>query len=248
MTAHASAAAPRPAALVTGAARRLGAAMALGLARRGWDVAAHYHGSADDAEALATAVAAEGGRCVPLAADLTDRAQVLALVDRAAAALPSLALLVNNASVFQPGRLVETEPELLDRCLALHVTAPFLLTRAFARRCGRGLVVNLLDTRVAREATAHLAYTLSKKALLDLTRLAAVDLAPEVRVNAIAPGVILPPPGAAAGYLERRAGTVPLRRVGDPAAIVRALEYLIDQPFVTGECLFVDGGEHLSPR
>jgi NAD(P)-dependent dehydrogenase (short-subunit alcohol dehydrogenase family) len=240
---------PQPAAaLVTGGARRLGRTLVLTLARRGYDVALHHHTSIAEARALADEVEALGVRCRLFAADLAARPEVLGLVARVRAELPRLAVLVNNASVFEQVPFLATEPAVFDGAFRLHLETPFFLTRDFARgfaEAAGGLVVNLLDSRVAREPVGHFAYTLSKKALHDLTRLAAAALAPAVRVNGIAPGVILAPEGEGEEYLQRRAATVPLRRTGDETAIARALEYLLDQPFVTGEVLYVDGGEHL---
>jgi|CXWL01.1.fsa_nt_gi NAD(P)-dependent dehydrogenase (short-subunit alcohol dehydrogenase family) len=239
----------RPAALVTGAARRLGRAIAVELARRGWDLALHYLSSRAEVDAVAAEVAALGARTALLPADLAAAESPGALVRSAAAAFPGLCLLVNNASIFEPGSLAETTPDLFDRNFAIHVRMPFFLTRELAAvtaASGReAQVINLLDTRITRDVTDHFAYTLSKKSLADLTRLSARALAPRVRVNGVAPGVILPPPGAPDGYLERRAATLPLARVGDVEGIVRAVAYLLDSPFVTGEVLFVDGGEHL---
>lgn len=239
------------AALVTGGARRLGRALALALARRGHDVALHHRASHAEALTAADEVRALGRRCELFAADLTRREEVLQLVPAVRARFPDLRVLVNNASVFEPAELLATEPELYARAFAVHVAAPFFLTRDLARGCDArrpGLVVNLLDSRVARHPTAHFAYTLSKQALRDLTELAAAALAPAVRVVGIAPGPVLPPPGEGEEYLERRAAAVPMGATPRVADVVRALEALLDQPFVTGQVLYVDGGEHLGKR
>lgn len=262
----ATAGAVRPGALVTGAGRRLGRAIALALAGRGYDVGVHYHRSRAEAEEVVGEIAARGGRAVALAADLFADDAAARLMDAAERELPGLELVVNNASIFEPGSLLETSPQDFDHNLAIHLRTPFFLIQRLAARTLRPSgsppagrlpagaagdvgrlpqVINLLDTRVTRDVVDHFAYTVSKKALHDLTRLAARALAPHLRVNAVAPGVILPPPGANDEYLARRASTVPLGRVGASEDIVRAVLYLLDNPFVTGETLYVDGGEHL---
>jgi len=140
--------------------------------------------------------------------------------------------------------LVE-QVDLFERHFNIHFKAPFFLTQAFAEGCSDGQIINILDTRVRGSDPRHAAYTLSKKALLELTRMAARELGPAVRVNAVAPGMILPPPGGVVDELERRSAGLPLKRIGDTANVVAAVLFLIDNPFVTGECVYVDGGEHL---
>jgi pteridine reductase len=260
-----------PAALVTGAGRRLGRAVALALAERGYDVAVHFHRSREEADEVVRGVEARGRRGLAVAADLFAADAADRLMDAVEAAFPRLELVVNNASIFEPGSLLETTPTDFDQNLAIHLRTPFFLIQRLAARwvpagfgraaqgapagdptpapagppAGQPQVINLLDTRVARDVVDHFAYTVSKKALHELTRLAARALAPHLRVNAVAPGVILPPPGATDAYLARRAATVPLGRVGAVEDVVRAVCYLLDNPFVTGETLYVDGGEHL---
>jgi len=233
-------------ALITGGAKRIGRAIALELAKRGFDILLHYNRSRQAAEQTASEISSLGRHCQLVQADLTQHPQL----DRVVNTLNDIehidhGVLVNNASLFDPGTLKQTDAALFDTLHALHLRVPFLLTRAFAANVERGHIINLVDRRVFSTETDYFAYTLSKKALYELTRMAARELAPEIRVNAIGPGAILPPPGRDAAYLRSLEQSIPLRRIGDLGAILTALRYLLDNPFVTGECLRVDGGEHL---
>lgn len=236
---------PKGAALVTGGARRIGAAIAKALAQHGYDVALHYHTSAEPAERMARTIEDLGRRCRLFRCDLNDHDDTAALVPRVREQFPQLTVLVNNASVFEQATLRDTGRELFERHFNVHFRAPFFLTQAFAEGCSEGQVVNILDTRVSRSDPYHTVYTLSKKALLELTRMAARELGPGIRVNGVAPGMILPPPGGVVDELERRSAGLPLKRIGDTANVVAAVLFLIDNPFITGECVYVDGGEHL---
>ncbi len=236
---------PKGAALVTGGARRIGAAIARALAQHGYDVALHYRTSTEPAQRTAREITGLGRRCRLFRCDLNDHDETAALVPSVREQFPRLNVLVNNASVFERATLRDTGRDLFERHFNVHFKAPFFLTQAFAEGCSEGQVINILDTRVRRSDPRHAAYTLSKKALLELTRMAARELGPAIRVNGVAPGMILPPPGGVVDELERRSAGLPLKRVGDTANVVAAVLFLIDNPFVTGECVYVDGGEHL---
>lgn len=238
-------AAPRGAALVTGGARRIGAALALALAREGYDVALHYLDSEDDAEQTAREVEGIGQKCGLFRCDLRDPGETAALTPRVREGFPHLNVLVNNASIFERAAIRDTDLDLFERHFHVNFRAPFFLTRAFAEGCASGQIVNVLDTRVRKSDPQHAAYTLSKKALLELTRMAARELGPAIRVNGICPGMILAPAGGVADELERRSAALPLQRTGNTANLTAALLFLLDNPFVTGECIYVDGGEHL---
>ncbi len=233
------------AALVTGGARRIGAAIALALAQHGYDVALHFHTSVEPAQRTAKEITGLGRRCRVFRCDLNDHDETAALIPSVREQFPRLNVLVNNASVFEPATLRATGRDLFERHFNIHFRAPFFLTQAFAEGCSAGQVINILDTRVRASDPRHAAYTLSKKALLELTRMAARELGPAIRVNGVAPGMILPPPGGVVDELERRSAGLPLKRIGDTANVVAAVLFLIDNPFVTGECVYVDGGEHL---
>ncbi|MCB1338622.1 MAG: SDR family oxidoreductase [Maritimibacter sp.] len=243
-------------ALVTGAGGRLGQAMALYLARRGWDVAVHYAGSEAGAEETVAACRAEGIRAAALQADLLDLAATDALVGRAAETLGGpLTLLVNNASIFEYDRLDTATPEGWDRHIGSNLRAPFFLTQAFAAQApaqaddgeplAASLVVNMLDQRVWKPTPEFMTYTIAKMGLWAFTRTAAQALAPAVRVNAIGPGPTLKGSRQSEDHFARqRAGTV-LKRGADPDDITQALGYLIDAKAVTGQMIAVDGGQHL---
>jgi NAD(P)-dependent dehydrogenase (short-subunit alcohol dehydrogenase family) len=232
-------------ALVTGAARRIGRAVSLALAASGSNVVVHHSRSAREAEALVAEIARLGVRATALGADLGEPDGAEALVGLAEERAGHLDVLVNNASVFEPETLETAALDHLVRDVKVNAWAPFVLTRAFARRSGKGRVVNLLDTRVSGLDLAHVGYILSKHLLAVLTRMTAVAFAPGLTVNAVAPGLILPPPGEDEAYLARLARDLPLKRHGGPEDVVRAVLFLLESDFVTGQVVFVDGGRHL---
>jgi NAD(P)-dependent dehydrogenase (short-subunit alcohol dehydrogenase family) len=242
---------PRGAALVTGAGRRIGAHLACTLAARGYAVALHHRGSAAEAEALAERIERSGGRAAPLQADLNDPAKLQELVAAAQAALGPVTVLVNNAAVFEPDRAIDFTLEQWDRQLATNLRAPVVLAREFARLLpadAAGLVVNLLDQRIAAPTKGYFSYTLSKLALAAATELLAAALAPRVRVNGIAPGLTLISAGQSEADFERLVDRTPLGQGSSPEAIARALIYLLEADVVTGQILFVDGGRRLVAR
>lgn len=248
-------------ALVTGAGRRLGRAMALYLASRGYDVAVHYAGSKDEAEAVAAEIAAMGRRAVTLAADVLIEGEVQTLLPRAAEALGGpLTVLVNNASIFEHDDFASATRESWDRHIESNLRAPFVLTQAFAAQVpepepesddggepvARGLIVNMVDQRVWKLTPEFTSYTIAKAALWALTQTAAQGLAPRVRVNAIGPGPTLQGGRQTAeAFARQRAATV-LQRGATPEDITAALGYLIDARAVTGQMIAVDGGQHLA--
>ncbi len=232
-------------ALVTGAARRIGRAISLALAQEGANVALHYSESEKEALALAAEVEKLGERAEVLRADLSDQDELNGLLPRACEALGTIEILVNNASIFPADTLETVELEGLERNLEINAWAPLVLTRAFAAQTERGHVVNLLDSRVTGFDRGHVSYILSKHVLAALTRLSALELAPGIAVNAVAPGLILPPAGKGEEYVDRLAQTVPLKRRGAPEDIAAAVAHLVTSEFITGETIYVDGGRHL---
>lgn len=238
--------------LITGAGQRLGRAMAEALAADGHALCLHHNRSAAEAEGLAAAIRAGGGTAVALGADLAEPAAAAALPARAAAALGPLDLLINNASVYEPDHLAGFTAASWERNLAINLRAPALLCQGFLGQLpagGTGQIVNLLDTRVAApRAGDFLSYTLSKCALATLTRMLAVELAPRVRVNGLAPGLTLPSNGQTQAAFEAAQAAAPLGLGAAVPDILRALRYLLDSPAVTGQLLFVDGGERFLAR
>jgi NAD(P)-dependent dehydrogenase (short-subunit alcohol dehydrogenase family) len=238
------------AALITGAARRIGRALAVQAARSGFDVAVHHRDSALEAEETAALIRAEGRKAVVLAADLT-RPDVADLVGQAEAALGPVTLLVNNASLFLEDSFETFVAADLDDHMATNVRAPVLLAQAFATLLPEdreGLVVNILDQRVWRPNPQFFGYSLSKAALWHATQTMAQALAPRIRVNAIGPGPTFGSVHQAPGEFEREAAGTPLGRVVTPEDIAGALRYLIDAKAVTGQMIAVDSGQHLAWR
>lgn len=247
-----------PTALVTGAAKRLGRAMALALAEDGYDIAVHYAGSAKEAERTAEDIRAIGRKAVPLQADLTAEADMQALLPRTVDALGPVTVLVNNASVFEYDDIRSGTRDSWDRHVESNLRAPVVLTQAFASQApeaatgrdgeslARALVVNMIDQRVNKLTPAFMSYTIAKMGLWAFTRTAAQALAPAIRVNAIGPGPTLQ--GAhqsEANFQRQRANTI-LERGSNPEDIVGALRYFLTAPGVTGQILCVDGGQHLA--
>jgi len=236
-------------ALVTGAGVRLGRAIALALAHEGAHVAVHYHRSRGPAEEAVAMIRAMGRRAIAVQLDLSQTEQLDALVGRVVEALGSLDLLVNSASIFERGTVFSETSASWDRHMGINVKAPFFLIQAFARRLKpgqRGHVINIADWRALRPGTQYMAYTVSKAGLVALTKSLALALAPQVQVNAIAPGGILPPTDpAGAAYFGKLPERIPLRHVGSPREITNTVLYLLASDFVTGEVVQVTGGEHL---
>lgn len=236
------------AALVTGAGRRIGRAIALRLAADGWAVAVHYRSARTDAEMLAGEIDAFGGRAVALAADLTRESDVAELVARAAADLGPLGCLVNNASIFENDLALTVTRESWDRHIETNLRAPFVLMQEFARRLpetAAGAIINILDQRVWNLTPYFISYTLSKAGLWALTQSMALALAPRIRVNGIGPGPSLPNARQTQEQFERQAEAVPLRHGAGPEEIGRAVVAILALPALTGQMLALDGGQHM---
>jgi NAD(P)-dependent dehydrogenase (short-subunit alcohol dehydrogenase family) len=242
---------PERAALVTGGGRRIGAHLARALAERGYAVAIHYRTSAAEAQALAEEIERSGGRAATLRADLRDPAQLEELMAAAHAAVGPITVLVNSAAVFEHDRAIDFTLEQWDRQLATNLRAPVVLARQVARLLpadATGLIVNLLDQRIAAPTKGYFSYTLSKLALTAATELLAAALAPRVRVNGIAPGLTLISGTQSEAEFERLVDCTPLGKGSSPDAIAQALIYLLEADVVTGQILFVDGGRRLVGR
>lgn len=237
-----------PVALVTGAARRIGAAIARDLARHGWAVAIHYRSSRAEAEALGREITVAGGRAVALSCDLALEAEVETLVPRAAEALGPLTCLVNNASVFEMDKIDTATRESWDRHIETNLRAPLVLSQAFARQLPEGAtgnIVNLLDQRVWKLTPYFLSYTVAKTGLWTLTRTLALALAPRIRVNGIGPGPTLPSERQSLEQFRHQQAAVPLQHGPEPAEIAAAVRFILGSPSLTGQMIALDGGEHL---
>jgi NAD(P)-dependent dehydrogenase (short-subunit alcohol dehydrogenase family) len=236
------------AALVTGGAVRLGRAMALRLAREGFDLAIHCRTSRAQAEEAAREIEALGRKAVVLEADLEDETAVGRLLPEAGAALGPIGFLVNNASVFEYDRLESMTKAGWDRQMGVNLRAPAVLCQAFAAQLpdtAEGLIVNLIDERVVNLTPNYLSYSVSKAGLWALTQVLARQLAPRIRVNGIGPGLALAPPGWAPGRFEGLCARMPLQRGTDPGEIADALAFLLRTRSMTGHLLNLDGGQHM---
>ncbi|MBK8249523.1 MAG: SDR family oxidoreductase [Gemmatimonadetes bacterium] len=233
----------RPVALVTGGGQRLGAAMSRALASRGYDVAVHCRASCMEADALVTEL---GGGARRFVADLAEAEAPARLVAAVMAAYGRLDLLVNNAASFERTPFDTLTVEQWDRVFAVNLRAPFFLAVAAARVMGAGAsIVNLSDLAGFETWPAYIPHGLAKSGVASMTRALASQLAPRVRVNAIAPGVVLPPVDMDLAEVDRLATSTPLGRHGTPGDVVQAVEYFLDATFVTGQVLFIDGGRHI---
>ncbi len=236
-------------ALVTGAGKRIGRAIALALARTGWSIAVHYNRSAAEAAELVEAIAASGGRAVALEADLAREAEVEALLPRARGALGPVTLLVNNASIFEMDVAETVTRESWDSHMETNLRAPFVLSQAFARLLpegAQGNIVNMLDQRVYKLTPYFMSYTVSKMGLWTLTRTLALALAPRIRVNGIGPGPALPSARQTAEQFAAQCAALPLKHGPTPEEIAAAVLFVLASPSMTGQMIALDGGEHLA--
>lgn len=234
-------------ALVTGSADRIGKAVALHLAAQGYNLLLHYNSSAEKAEKLKKEIEEmQNGVKAEL---LQFNFLVDNDFDEIFRALKHkniiLDILVNCASDFVPSNFSLTGSQLLEKEFNINFKNAYLLTKAFARVYESGNIINFIDTKVSKNQTVHLDYILSKKLLQEFTKISAVELAPNFRVNGIAPGLILPPEGKDENYLLNLAQNIPLKKIGNLGEITKAIQFILDSEFFTGQTLFIDGGEHL---
>ena len=237
-------------ALVTGGAKRVGAQISLALAQRNFNLLIHYCGSKEDALKLQEQIKAkEQVDCILIQADLSIESELLRFFSEIKRVLQKkeakLDLLLNNASVFEDNSFLETDFALFEKTIGLNFKAPFFISQFYRQNFQNGQIVNILDTEVRKNKTHHFIYQLSKKALLEFTRMSALELAPNFRVNALCPGLILPNAQESLGLVQKRVRNSPLSQELNSSHLIQALDYLLDHQFVTGETLFIDNGEHL---
>jgi pteridine reductase len=233
-------------ALVTGGGKRIGKEISLALAREGVNLVIHYPVAPGETDEVTSRLAGQKIKFWTLRADFTKPAEYGMLVKRALELAGGLDILVNNASVFSADTPEEATLENLTRDIEINAWAPFVLIRDFACH-GRGSVVNILDSKVSGQDMEHTSYILSKRLLMALSEMSALRYAPGITVNAVAPGLILPPAGKDETYLDKLSGGIPLRRHGWPQDIASAVVYLLRNDYITGQVLYVDGGRALSP-
>ena len=237
-------------ALVTGGARRIGRSLAEALAEQGVGVVVHYRESAEEASEVVETIRAAGGEAWGIAADLADPVSAMELVERAVfLADRPLDILINNASIFEQGGLDETDLDQWDRHQNINLRAPYLTSKYFARHLPedlKGNIINLNDFRASRPGPDHFAYTISKAGLQGMTRSLALALAPRIRVNELALGAVLPPEGSAEDYVHTLKDEIPTRRFTSLDEVARAMLFLLENPCVTGQTLYLDGGRNLT--
>ena len=235
-------------ALVTGAARRLGRAIALDLAAHGWNVAIHYNTSEQDADSAARAARAFGVDAAILKCDLSKEAETATLVERAAKKIGPLTALINSASLFENDDWQSASRKSWDDHMETNLRAPLLLSQMFARQLpenARGNIINIIDQRVLKPTPQFLSYSVSKAGLHWLTTTLAQGMGPRIRVNAVGPGPTLKNPRQSDADFNRQRDATILQRGADPADICAAVRYLLEAEAVTGQMLAVDGGQHL---
>lgn len=218
--------------MVTGGAVRIGRAITEALQAAGAEVVVHYRNSKAEAEALSP---------FTVQADLQSVEDCSRIIDEAG----KLDILINNASIFTKDSLADSTPDRVQREFAVNLFAPMELMRVFAAQAGQGAVINLLDRRIRCNDITCAPYSIAKKGLEELTKLAALEYAPDIRVNAVAPGPVLPPPGSSAESARELAGNIPLEELPTAGHIAEAVLFLLQAELITGQVVYVDGGQHL---
>jgi NAD(P)-dependent dehydrogenase (short-subunit alcohol dehydrogenase family) len=234
--------------LVTGAAKRLGRAIALDLGSGGWNVAIHYKGSAADAEQVAQDIRKSGGKAVTIQADFSKEAETATVVPAAVKAIGPLTALINSASLFENDDWQSATRQSWDDHMETNLRAPLLLSQLFAKQLppgAKGNIINIIDQRVLKPTPQFLSYSVSKAALYWLTTTLAQGMGPDIRVNAVGPGPTLKNPRQSDADFDRQRDATILKRGADPADICGAVRYLLSAEAVTGQMLAVDGGQHL---
>lgn len=232
-------------ALVTGAAKRIGEAISVGLAQQEANVIIHYSKSKEKAQELREKLLQMDVKAWLVAADFNHPDSCKRLIEEAHKLTGGIDILVNNASVFKSTDLSTVNLEHISAEIMTNTWAPFLLSRYFSEQTNAGKIVNLLDTRIAGYDFDHFAYYLSKRMLHTLTESLALKLAPNISVNAVAPGLVLPPEGKDVSYLEQKKDMVPMKKHGEVTDVVDAVLFLLRSDFITGQVIYVDGGKHL---
>jgi NAD(P)-dependent dehydrogenase (short-subunit alcohol dehydrogenase family) len=236
----------KQAALVTGGAIRLGKAIAIDLAKYGFDIAIHYNSSTTEAMKTSEEIKNYGVDCDVFQFDLIQQKGFDTLIQKVLDKFPHLNLLINNASIYEQKNILATEESTFEQQIAVNLKAPFFLSKYYAQFCGKGNIINIIDNKVAFNQYAYAAYLLSKKSLAEFTKMAALEFAPNIRVNGISPGVILPAFTRSQEYLEWRKQAIPLKMKGETSNITQGIISILENDFITGQILTIDGGESIS--
>jgi pteridine reductase len=234
-------------ALITGASRRIGRAIAEHLAGKGWNVCIHFNSSEEEAENLEERLRLlyPGQKFYRFKANLEIEQELENLIPSVISKAGTFTLLVNNASVFDRNYLQDTDTEFLKHQMDVNFKAPFVLIRDFVHYCVEGNIINIVDTRITSNKSNFAAYSISKKALWELTKMAALEFAPRIRVNAIAPGVSIPPEGKGEEYIKKLAAHIPAKEPVGLGPVLQSVDFILENKYLTGQLLFADGGENL---
>ncbi|MFN8577778.1 MAG: SDR family oxidoreductase [Candidatus Sericytochromatia bacterium] len=235
----------KEAVLITGSAIRLGRAIALDFAKKGYDIALHYNSSEEQAKNTVEEIEKLGVSCKAFKFDLSKTIELEENINKVFDYYPNLNVLVNSASAYTHGEIKETKIEDYEALFDINLKAPFFLTKFFAKNCNKGNIINIIDNKISYNQNAYSAYILTKKSLYELTKLSALEFAPNIRVNAVSPGVILPASVRTEEYINYRINGIPLKMKGNEKNISDAIFSLIDNDFITGQIITVDGGECL---
>ncbi len=233
------------AALITGGAKRIGAEIVKKLAKNGYNIALHYNSSYDSAKKIKEEVESVGVKCILFQCNFYEEKEVLLLIDQVKKEFQELNLLINNASVFIRSKTINTDIKMFNMIFNTNFKAPFILSRDFAKAVKNGNIINIIDTKITKNDFLYSAYTLSKKILEDLTLMTAKEFAPGIRVNGIAPGLILPPIDKKDNYLKKLAKKIPIKKKGEITDIINTLDFLLNNDYITGQIIYVSGGQHL---
>ncbi len=235
-----------PVVFVTGGAKRLGREICLYLAKAGYDIALHYNHSEEAAKQTAAEIAAHGVQCCLFQADLAQTDAFMPLIPEVHSSFCRLDILINSASTFPRKPFLESEPDFFDKHMAVNFKAPFFLIQQFAKTAKSGLVINMLDVDMYTDVSNYAVYLLAKKSMRELTRMTARELAPNIRVNGIAPGHILSPSNKDKEFQKRMIEKTALKKSGNPSYILQTISYIIENEFVTGDVMVVDGGYRIN--
>jgi pteridine reductase len=232
-------------ALVTGGAKRLGRSISLALAEAGVHLIVHYNTSASEAKDLCAELEQKQVKAQAVQADLSDPCMAERFIPEILKSVKMIDFLINNASIYPSNELQDFSVKDFSENMNTNALSPVLLARSFSAQQKEGAIINLLDTRITRYDHKHVAYHASKRMLFSFTKMMALEFAPLIRVNAVAPGLILPPAGKDESYLEALADSNALRQTGRTQDVTQAILFLLQSPFVTGQVIYVDGGSHL---
>jgi len=236
----------KKAALITGGAIRLGKAIAIGLAKYGFDIAIHYHSSEKPALETLAEIQSYGVECEAFHFNLSTLTGMEVWFKTVIERFPYLNLLVNSASGYIQKPILETLAEDFDNQLAVNLRSPFFLCKYYRLHSKTGNIINIIDNKIAFNQNTYAAYLLTKKSLAEFTKMAALEFSPHIRVNGIAPGVILPAPSRSKEYIEWRKQGIPLKMQGSTHNITQGIINILENDFITGQIFTIDGGESIS--